>query len=70
MTTAFETGDVVRANVTEQGMTAGETYIVLDAFIRDTPFGGFVTYIIGKGSEELRIGNGHMLLTLLAKVTR
>jgi hypothetical protein len=70
MNTAFEAGDIVRANVAEQGMTLGATYIVMDALRQETPWGTVVTYIIMDGNEELRIGNGHMLLTLLAKVTR
>jgi hypothetical protein len=70
MRTAFETGDMVRANVAEQGMTLGATYIVMDALRQETTWGTVVTYIIMDGNEELRIGNGHMLLTLLAKVTR
>ena len=47
-------------------MTLGATYIVMDAFGQDTPWGTVVTYIIASGNEELRIGNGHMLLTKLA----
>ena len=70
MNTAFEAGDIVRANVAEQGMTLGATYIVMDALRQETPWGTVVTYIIMDGNHELRIGNGHMLLTLLAKVTR
>ena len=70
MNTVFEAGDVVRANVAEQGMTLGATYIVMDALRQDTPWGTVVTYIIMNGNDELRIGNGHMLLTLVAKVTR
>lgn len=62
----FQKGNVVRANVAAQGMTLGATYIVMDAFGQDTPWGTVVTYIIASGNEELRIGNGHMLLTKLA----
>jgi len=62
----FQKGNVVRANVAAQGMTLGATYIVMDAFGQETPFGTFVTYIIAGGNQELRIGNGHMLLTKLA----
>jgi hypothetical protein len=67
MRTAFETGNVVRANLTAQGMTQGNTYIVLEVLTQETPFGTFVTYIIENGTETLRIGNGHMLLTLMAR---
>jgi hypothetical protein len=67
MTTAFEKGNLVRANVAAQGMTLGGLYVV-DAVIKnETPFGTFVTYIIENGTETLRIGNGHMLLTLQAR---
>jgi hypothetical protein len=67
MNTTFEKGNLVRANVAEQGMTLGGLYVV-DAVIRnETPFGTFVTYIIENGTETLRIGNGHMLLTLMAR---
>lgn len=62
----FQKGNVVRANVEAQGMTLGATYIVMDAFMTDTIMGTVVTYILGNGSQELRIGNGHMLLTKLA----
>ena len=67
MDTKFEKGNLVRANVAEQGMTLGGLYVV-DAVIKnETPFGTFVTYIIENGTETLRIGNGHMLLTLMAR---
>ena len=67
MRTAFETGNVVRANISAQGMTAGETYIVLDVLTQETPFGGFATYILADRNKELRVGNGHMLLTLVVR---
>jgi hypothetical protein len=67
MTTAFEKGNLVRANVAEQGMTLGGLYVVEAAIRNETPFGTFVTYIIENGTETLRIGNGHMLLTLMAR---
>jgi len=70
MNTTFEAGDVVRANVAAQGMTLGATYNVTDASRQETPWGTVVTYTIKNGNEELKIGNGHMLLTLLAKATR
>lgn len=70
MNTAFEKGDLVRANVAEQGMTLGGLYVVDDAIQQETPWGTIVTYILINGKDELRIGNGHMLLTLQAKVTR
>jgi hypothetical protein len=70
MNTAFEKGDLVRANVAEQGMTLGDLYVVDDAIRQETPWGTIVTYILINGKDELRIGNGHMLLTLQAKVTR
>jgi hypothetical protein len=67
MTTAFEKGNLVRANVAAQGMTLGGLYVV-DAVIKnETPFGTVVTYIIENATETLRIGNGHMLLTLMAR---
>jgi hypothetical protein len=67
MRTAFKTGNVVRANLTAQGMTQGNTYIVLEVLTQETPFGGFTTYIIADGNKELRVGNGHMLLTLVVR---
>jgi hypothetical protein len=70
MNTAFETGDMVRANVAEQGMTLGGFYTIMHVIENDTPAGTFVTYIISNGIEELRIRNGHMIMTLQAKVTR
>jgi hypothetical protein len=60
MNTAFEKGDIVRANVAEQGMTLGLFYTVMNVIKN----GYFVTYILSDGMEELRINNGHMLLTL------
>jgi len=60
MNTAFEEGTTVRANVTEQGMTAGLFYTVMHVIKN----GYFVTYILSDGMQELRINNGHMLLTL------
>jgi hypothetical protein len=70
MRTAFETGDMVRANVAEQGMTLGGFYTVMHVIESETPAGTVVTYIISNAIEELRIRNGHMLMTLQAKVTR
>lgn len=67
MNTTFEKGNLVRANVTAQGMTAGNLYVVDAAIRQETPFGTFVTYIIENGTDTLRIGNGHMLLTLMAR---
>ena len=70
MKTAFEKGDMVRANVAEQGMTLGLFYTIMHVIETDTPAGNLVTYIISDGMEELRIRNGHMIMTLQAKVTR
>jgi hypothetical protein len=67
MNTKFEKGNLVRANVAEQGMTLGGLYVVDAAIQQETPFGTIVTYIIENGTETLRIGNGHMLLTLMAR---
>ena len=66
MRTAFETGNVVRANVTAQGMTAGNTYTVTKLHSEFLPFGNFVTYVITDGTKKLTIGNGHLLLTKVA----
>jgi hypothetical protein len=70
MNTVFEKGDMVRANVAEQGMTLGLFYTIMHVIENHTPAGTFVIYIISDGMEELRIRNGHMIMTLQAKVTR
>jgi hypothetical protein len=73
MNTTFETGNVVRANVSEQGMAEGNLYTITDVEIQSTPFGGFVTYSLTSKQRfhlalaDLKIGNGHMLLTLVAR---
>jgi len=63
---AFEEGNTVRANVTEQGMTAGNLYKVMNIRSKETPWGTLVVYIIADEKETLSIGNGHMLLTKVA----
>ena len=63
----FEIGNKVTANVTAQGMTAGNTYKVVTVDSEYLPFGTFVTYGITDGTQKLTIGNGHMLLTKAAK---
>jgi hypothetical protein len=63
---AFQEGNTVRANVTEQGMTTGNLYTVMNIRSKETPWGTLVLYIIADENETLSIGNGHMLLTKVA----
>jgi hypothetical protein len=62
----FEIGNTVKANITAQGLTAGNTYKVTNVRSEYLPFGNFVTYIVSDGTKPLTIGNGHMLLTKVA----
>lgn len=63
---SLQIGNTVKANVTAQGMTAGNTYTVTKLHSEFLPFGNFVTYVITDGTKELTIGNGHLLLTKVA----
>jgi hypothetical protein len=67
MNTMFEKGNLVRAKVATQGMTLGGNYVITHVIFTDSPTGTIVTYILENGYEELRIRNGHMLLTLVAR---
>jgi len=63
----YNTGDILVAEATIQGLVKGERYHVLFAESQLTPFGEFVTYTVraagpGKVAEVLHITNGHLLL--------
>lgn len=62
--TTFEKNDRVRARVTAQGLTKGETYTVFDVRVMSLPFGDYVTYHVGRNDNGnlLSISNGHLLL--------
>lgn len=65
---AHQEGDLVTANVTAQGLTAGTTYKVIHVIANETPFGTFVEYMLTDTKQEAgigvwRIGNGHMILS-------
>jgi len=66
--TTFSKGQLVKANVTAQGMTKGNTYKIVEIIQRDLMWGSIVTYLIAGNSEEckdglLHVGNGHLLLS-------
>ena len=63
MATTFEVGDVVVARVTAQGMTKGESYLVVDAITAPTivPGGSFVTYVLQRGDDRFSVVNLHVL---------
>jgi len=58
----FEINDTVKAEISAQGMIAGNLYTVVKAVADYTPFGTFTTYVITDGVKVLNIGNGHLLL--------
>lgn len=71
--TAFAVGDLVRAKVTAQGMTAGLVYRVAAVHPCRTIVGTLVQYDLVRASrtwqynaETIRVGNGWLLL---ARVT-
>jgi hypothetical protein len=59
----FQINDTVKAELSAQGMTAGNLYTVTNVVSDYTPFGTFVNYKITDGVKVLNIGNGHLLLT-------
>jgi hypothetical protein len=59
----FEINDTVKAEITAQGMIAGNLYTVTKQISDHTPFGTFVNYQITDGVKVLNIGNGHLLLS-------
>lgn len=63
METAFNIGDIVKANVKAQGMTKDRLYVVEDIRSEYIHFGNFVTYTLRDGAKVLEIGNGHFLLS-------
>ena len=63
--TTFLVGDMVRADLTAQGLDRGWLYTVTEVHEDLTPFGNFVTYVVrhvGLG-HVCAVSNGHMLLT-------
>lgn len=64
MSAMFEQGQIVKSRVDAQGLKRGSFYRVVNATLRSTPFGGFVTYEVKPldGGEHLSVGNGHLVL--------
>ena len=63
MNTKFEINDTVKAELSVQGMIAGNLYTISNVITYHLPFGTFVSYKISDGVNELGIANGHFLLT-------
>jgi hypothetical protein len=64
----FEQGQVVRANVTAQGLVQDLHYVVGSVSVESLPFGEFVTYCVRRHGETtdsalIPVTNGHLLLT-------
>lgn len=65
--TRFSVGQLVRSQVSAQGLVKGETYRVVEIDARSTFAGEIVTYFLCAtnvaSAPVLQIGNGHLLLT-------
>ena len=68
--TTFVKGQAVKAKISTQGLTQGNTYYVIDVNEKQMPWGNFVTYVLTHGDAGktglLAVNNGHLLLEAVA----